>query len=477
MNNLKIAKGHGGSATLDSAAVDTLKSSLRGQLLRAGDEGYDQARTIWNAMIDRKPALIARCSGVADVKLSVDFARTHGLLTAIHGAGHNIAGNAVCEDGLMIDVSALREVRIDPKARRAHVGPGATLGDFDHEAQSFGLATPTGINSTTGIAGLTLGGGFGWLSRKYGMTVDSLVAADVVTADGKFVHASAEENQDLFWAVRGGGGNFGVVTRFEFELYPVGPQVFAGLVVYPLSQATTALRQYREYLSKLSDDTSVWVVLRKAPPLPFLPEEVHGSDVLVFAVFHTGDPEEGRKALEPLRAFGKPLGEHLGEMPYTGWQAAFDGLLTPGARNYWKSHNFLELKDEAIDLAISYAAKVPSPHCEIFFAQLGAATARPAADATAYSHRDAQFVLNVHGRWDSAADDEKCIGWAREFFRETTPFATGGVYINFMTEDEADRVSSGFGASYDRLVQIKNKYDPTNLFRMNQNISPNGHKA
>jgi FAD/FMN-containing dehydrogenase len=477
MNNLKIAKGGGGTATVDNAAIDSLEASLRGQLLREGDEGYDQARSIWNAMIDRKPALIARCSGVADVKTSVDFARTHGLLTAIHGAGHNIAGNAVCEGGLMIDVSELREVRIDPKARRAHVGPGATLGDFDHEAQSFGLATPTGINSTTGVAGLTLGGGFGWLSRKYGMTVDSLTAADVVTADGKFMRASADENEDLFWAVRGGGGNFGVVTRFEFQLYPVGPEVYAGLVVYPQSEAASILRKYREYVSKLGDDTSVWVVLRKAPPLPFLPEEAHGSDVLVFPMLHAGDPEEGKKALEPVRNFGTPLGEHLGVMPYAGWQMAFDALLTPGARNYWKSHNFSELKDEAIDLALSYAAKVPSPQCEIFFAHLGAATTRPASDATAYSHRDAEFVMNVHGRWDSSADDKKCIGWARDFFRETSPFATGGVYINFMTEDETDRVSSGFGSSYNRLVQIKKKYDPNNLFRMNQNISPNGHKA
>jgi len=469
-----ITTGTGTPASVSSEAVEAFAVSLRGDLLRPGDEDYDQARTIWNAMIDRRPALIAMCTGASDVRAAVNFAREHTLLTAVHGIGHNIAGNAVCDGGLMINLSRMKSVRIDPTARRAHVEPGVTLGDFDHEAQGFGLVTPLGINSTTGVAGLTLGGGFGWLSRKYGMTVDSLVGADVVTADGGFLHASEQENADLFWAIRGGGGNFGIVTRFEFQLYPMETNRLCGLMVFSLAEVHSIMKKYREFAAGLGDDTSVWVVLRQAPPLPFLPEKVHGTNVLVFAVFHAGDPDEGEKLLAPLRTFGTVLGEHVGVMPFTAWQAAFDPLLTPGARNYWKSHNFVELNDKAIDIAIRYASEMPSSQCEIFFAQLGGQVNRIAAEATAYPHRNANFVLNVHGRWDDTGDDKKCIAWAREFFRETTPYATGGVYTNFMTEDETDRVKSAYGAGYARLVKAKNKYDPQNLFRLNQNIAPTG---
>ncbi len=472
MSTISITQGSKNEIAMDSATVDNLAASLRGILLRPHDDGYDEARSIWNAMIDRRPALIARCSGVADVRLVVDFARKHKLLTAIHGAGHNIAGNAVCDGGIVIDLSMMRSVRVDPEARLVQVEPGATLGDLDHETQSFGLATPVGINSTTGVAGLTLGGGFGWLSRMHGMTVDCLTAVDVVTADGRFLHANDKENSDLFWAVRGGGGNFGVVTRFEFRLFPVGPEILAGLIVLPIADAVPAMKKYRDFVANLPDETNVWVVLRKAPPLPFLPEEVHGKEVLVFAVFHAGDPDEGMKALDPLRGFGTVLGEHIGVQPFTAWQTAFDPLLTPGARNYWKSHNFAELKDEAIEVAVKYARSLPTAQCEIFFGMLGGEVARISPDATAYPHRDANFVLNVHGRWDDAGDDKRCISWARKFFKESAPYATGGVYINFMTEEETDRVRAAFGSSYDRLVAAKKKYDPENLFRLNQNISP-----
>ena len=472
MGALNISKGNGNTVSIEDAVIEQFETSLRGELLKPGDEHYDLARSIWNAMVDRKPALIARCTGVADIQLAVKFAAEHDLLTAVRGGGHNIAGNAVCESGLMIDLSQMSSVRIDPKSRLAHIEPGATLGDFDHEAQAFGLATPLGINSTTGVAGLTLGGGFGWLSRKYGLTVDSLTAVDIVTADGKFLRASNDENSDLFWAVRGGGGNFGIVTRFEFQLYRVGPEAFSGLIVFPLEDATSALKQYREYARGLGDDTCVWVILRQAPPLPFLPKEVHGKEIIAFAVFHAGDPEEGKKILEPVRNFGTVLGEHVGVQPYTAWQAAFDPLLTPGARNYWKSHNFIDLDDKVIDIAVRYAKTLPSPQCEIFFAMMGGETARIAKDATAYPHREANFVLNVHGRWDDSSDDEKCIGWSRDFFNDSAPHATGGVYINFMTEEETDRVSAAFGSSYDRLKKIKRKYDPKNLFRMNQNVKP-----
>ena len=472
MNSVSVVGLTGDRITMDVASLEKLKSSLRGALLVPGDEGYDKSRTVWNAMIDRKPALVVRCAGVADIRQAVTFAHTHRLLTAVKGGGHNIAGNAVCDGGLLIDLSTMRTVVIDPIAAVAHVEPGATLGDFDHECQAFGLATPVGINSTTGIAGLTLGGGFGWLSRKYGMTVDNLLAADVVTADGGLIRANDKEHTDLFWAIRGGGGNFGVVSRFEFKLHPVGPEVLSGMIVYPIKEAAHALKQFREHVKKLGDDTNVWTVMRKAPPLPFLPTEVHGTEIIAFCLFHVGDPNEGRKAFEPLRKLGTVLGEFTAMQPYTAWQQTFDPLLTPGARNYWKSHNFVDLSDGAIDVAVKYAQSLPSPHCEIFFGLVGGATTRPRPDATAYSHRDAIYVCNVHGRWETAAEDQNGTDWARGFFKEATPYATGGVYVNFLTDDEPERVRSAYGPGYDRLVAVKNRYDPSNLFRMNQNIRP-----
>lgn len=472
MESLKVLQLSGERATFDEATVEKLRSSLRGGLLLPNDEGFDKARTVWNAMIHRSPALVVRCAGVADIRQAVTFAHEHRLLTAVKGGGHNIAGNAVCEGGLLIDLSAMRAVTVDPIAAVAQVEPGATLGDFDHECQAFGLATPVGINSTTGVAGLTLGGGFGWLSRKYGMTVDNLMAADVITADGRLLRASDKENPDLFWAIRGGSGNFGVVSRFEFKLHPVGPEVLSGLIVYALKDATSALKQFRDYVKKLGNDTNVWTVMRKAPPLPFLPPEVHGTEIIAFCVFHAGDPDEGRKAIEPLRKLGTVLGEFIGMQPYTAWQQTFDPLLAPGARNYWKSHNFVDLSDGAIDVAVKYVQSLPSPHCEIFFGLIGGATTRPKPDATAYSHRDAIYVCNVHGRWETATEDQKGIAWARGFFREAAPYATGGVYVNFLTDDEPERIKAAYGPGYERLVSAKKKYDPDNLFRMNQNIRP-----
>ncbi|MGF6770076.1 FAD/FMN-containing dehydrogenase [Paraburkholderia sp. GAS199] len=461
-------------ANVSSSAIDELKSTSRGQLLLPGDAGFDEARSIWNAMIDRYPAMILRCAGVADVRRGIAFARDHGLPLAVRGGGHNIAGSALCDDGLVLDLSQMKSVRVDPAARRAYVEPGATLADFDHEAQAFGLATPLGINSTTGVAGLTLGGGFGWLSRKYGMTVDNLVAADVVTADGELRHASAESNADLFWAIRGGGGNFGVVTRFEFALHPVGPLVYGGLVVLPFAEAKQALVQYRAAVAAMPEDLSVWVVSRLAPPLPFLPPDVHGRPVIVFAMCYSGPLENGPAAVQAVRGFGTPVGEHLGPMPYAMWQQAFDPLLTPGARNYWKSHNIGEISDGLIDALIEAIGALPSPQCEIFFGQIGAQTSRVPVDATAYSSRDAQYAMNVHGRWDDARDDERCIGWARAFFDAAAPFALGSVYVNFMTQEESARVSEAYGPNYARLVEVKTRYDPANLFRHNQNIRPAG---
>jgi FAD/FMN-containing dehydrogenase len=457
---------------LSSNAIEELKAAMRGQVLLPGDSGFDEARRIWNAMIDRRPAMIVRCAGVADVRRAVAFARDNDLLLAVRGGGHNIAGSAVCDDGLMIDLSPMKSVRVDPAARRAYVEPGATLGDFDHEAQAFGLAVPLGINSTTGVSGLTLGGGFGWLSRKYGMSVDNLVSADVVTADGELVHASAVAHEDLFWAIRGGGGNFGVVTMFEFQLHPVGPEVFGGLVVLPLEQAKAALVKYRAAVDAMPEELSVWAVLRLAPPLPFLPPEVHGKPIVAFAICYTGAVEEGPSAVEEVRRFGTPYGEHLGPMPYATWQKAFDPLLAPGARNYWKSHNLAELPDGLLDAVIDATGKLPSPQCEIFFGLIGGQTSRVAVDATAYPNRDAKYVMNVHGRWDDASEDERCIAWARAFFEAAAPFALGSVYVNFLTEDETARVGAAYGPNLERLVAVKTRYDPHNLFRHNQNIKP-----
>jgi len=462
---------------LQSVKLELLKGSFKGKIILPGDDAYENARKIWNATIDRNPAIIARCATTSDVVLAVKFAKDNGLVLAVRGGGHNIAGNAMCDEGIVIDLSQMKAASVDPDGRRVTIEGGATLADLDAATQAYGLATPVGINSTTGIAGLTLGAGFGWLSRKFGMTIDNLESAEVVTAAGEVVRASATEHPDLFWALRGGSGNFGVVTRFEFRLHPVGPDVLSGLIVYPISEAKRVLQQYREFIAEAPEDLSVWPVLRQAPPLPFLPAEVHGKGVIVLGLLYAGAPKQGEPLIEPLRKFGTLLGEHVGVQPYTAWQKAFDPLLTPGARNYWKSHNFSTLEDGLFDVVIEYVKKLPSAQSEIFFGALGGATTRPAPDSAAYAHRDAMFVMNFHGRWEDPADDERCIRWARDFFNASAPFASGGVYVNFLTADESLRVRTAYGPNYDRLARVKRKYDPGNLFHMNQNIKPAGKKA
>ncbi len=456
---------------VDDGALDGFGERLHGEVLRPEDPNYDEARSVWNGMIDKYPAFVVRSRGVSDVIAAVNFARDHDLPLAVRGGGHNIAGNAVCDDGLMLDLSAMRSVRVDPEERTARVEPGATLADFDHETQAFGLATPLGINSTTGIAGLTLGGGFGWLTRTYGMTVDNLRSVDIVTADGELRHASEAENPDLFWGVRGGGGNFGVVTAFEFDLHEVGPDVLAGLVVYHGADAPDVLRHIRDHNENAPDESTVWAVLRKAPPLPFLPEDVHGEDVLVVIPFYAGDVPEGEAVLAPIREYGDPIVDTVGPQQYAAFQQAFDPLLTEGARNYWKSHNFSELSDEAIDTAVEYARNLPSMQSEIFFAQLGGAMARVSTDETAFPHRDAAYGMNVHTRWEEPAMDDDCIVWSREFYDAMRPYATGGVYVNFVSEREGEE-NIAYGDNYDRLAEIKATYDPENLFRTNQNVEP-----
>jgi FAD/FMN-containing dehydrogenase len=472
MTDLTVRTLDMANKTISSDTVAALRSKLRGTVALPGEDGYEAARSIWNAMIDRRPGLAVRCLGAADVVNAVKLARDQKLLVSVRSGGHNIAGNAVCDGGLLIDLSLMKSVRVDPASRTARVEPGATLADFDKEAQGFALATPLGINSTTGVAGLTLGGGFGWTTRKFGLTVDNLISADVVTADAKLLRASDEENQDLFWALRGGGGNFGVVTSFEFKLHPLGPEVLSGLIVHPLERARELLPEFRRIANEAPDELTTWVVMRKAPPLPFLPTEWHGKEVLIFAACYSGDLKEGEKATKALRALGKPIVDVISPHPFAGWQAAFDPLLTPGARNYWKSHDFTDLPDAAIKVILDAVRTLPSPECEVFIAHVGGAMARVPANATAWPNRDAHFIMNVHTRWRDKAQDGACVAWARQLFESVAPFASGSVYVNFMPDDEKERVEKAYGSNYRRLAEIKRRYDPGNLFRMNQNIQP-----
>jgi FAD/FMN-containing dehydrogenase len=474
MPGLTIRTRSGADASLTDEQLSRFAAPLRGDLVREDAPHYEDTRRIWNGMVERRPALIVRCRSAADVLRAVRFAAERELLVAVRGGGHNIAGNALVDGGLLIDLSPMRSVRVDPAARTARAEPGVLLADYDRDTQAFGLATPLGINSTTGIAGLTLGGGYGWLSRLHGLSVDNLRSADVVTADGELVKATDEENSDLFWALRGGGGNFGVVTSFEYALHPVGPEVIAGLIVHPFDDAAGLLRRYRDVVTAAPDALTAWVVMRKAPPLPFLAQSVHGKEVVVIAVCYTGDPAGAEKALRPLREIGTPHADVVGPTPYVGFQAAFDPLLAPGARNYWKTHNFLTLDDGLIDAVVNQVGRLPGPMSEIFLAHLGGAVSRRPEDATAYAGRGAQFVMNVHARWDDRGVDADFIGWAREVYAATAPFASAGAYVNFLTQDEQDRVRVAYGSNYGRLAAVKAKYDPHNLFRVNQNILPEG---
>ena len=462
----------GRSATLNASSLAALAAGIRGGIVTPDSSDYDAARKVWNGMAERRPAIIARCLNAQDVRHALAFAREHQMRLTVRGGGHHIAGNSVADGALVIDQSAQRGVHIDPQQRTARVAPGALLGDFDREAQAFGLATPLGVNSTTGVAGLCLGGGFGWLTRKHGLTIDNLISADIVTADGRQRVASATQEAELFWAIRGGGGNFGVVTSFEFALHPVGPEVYSGLVVYPLEQAPKVLRAWRDFAFDAPPELNVWAVLRKAPPLPFLPESIHGRNVVILAVLYAGDAEAGERAAAPVLGFGTPVGSHLGRMPYAAFQAAFDPLLAPGARNYWKSHNFSAVDDGLIDVVIDAAEKFPGPECEVFLAQLGGAMAAVAPTETAYAGRDARCIMNIHGRWQSAADDTAGRDWTRALYRDAAPFSTGGGYVNFFSEDESERVAQAYGVNFARLQAAKRRYDPDNLFRININVPP-----
>lgn len=457
----------------DKEAIENLKSSLRGELCLPGDGGYEKARSIWNGMIERRPRWVARCAGAADVIAAVNFARDNDLLLSVRGGGHNVAGSAVTDGGLMIDLSLMRGIDVDPDRRIARVQPGLNWGDLDRETQRYGLAVPGGIVSATGIAGLTLGGGFGWLSRKYGFTSDNLLSVDVVLADGRFVKANSKENPDLFWGIRGGGGNFGIVTLFEFQLQPVGPEVMAGLILYPFEDAREVLEFYREFTANAPDELGTLAVLRIAPPAPFLPEQVHGQPVVGIGVCYAGSVEDGKEVVRPLKEFGSPLVDLIGPKPFAAHQTMLDAASPSGRRYYWKSEYLSELNDGACETLVNYAANLSSPMTAVLIFQLGGAISQVGEQETAAGNRDAAYVLNIQSAWEDADQTDRHIEWTRTFWRDMQPFASGGVYVNFLSEGEGDgRVRAAYPGIYERLVELKNKYDPTNLFRMNQNIRP-----
>ncbi len=472
MAELKVKTLNGKDAVINGSAVEDFRASLRGELLLSGENGYEEARTIWNGMIDKKPALVARCLGASDVIKAVNFARSHQILVAVKSGGHNVAGNAVCDDGLVIDFSAMKSVHVDPAKKTVRIEPGCLLSDADKETQVFGMAVSGGIISHTGVAGLTLGGGFGWISRKHGFSIDNLISANVVTAEGKLVTASKSENPDLFWGIRGGGGNFGVVTSFEFNLAEIGTEVFSGLIVKHFESVKEYVQFHREYVRNLPDEMTVWMVIRHAPPLPFLDESVHGQMVVVIPFVYLGDPAEGEKLLAPIRATGKTHGEHVDMIPWIGWQSGFDGLVEHGARNYWKSHHMKGLDDACIDTIIEYAGKMPTSQCEIFIPHMEGFPSRVPSSDTAYAFRETPFVLNIHTRWDNQSDDETSLAWARDFWEATKPYSHG-VYVNFISDEGEERVKDAYSNdTWERLITVKNKYDPMNLFRLNQNIKP-----
>lgn len=459
---------------LDKATVGALREPFGGELISPDHPGYDEARKVWNGMIDRRPALIARCTGVADVRSAVRFAREHDLLVAVRGGGHNVAGTAVCDGGVVIDLSPMKGMRVDPRRCTAQAQPGLLWGEFDRDTQTFGLACPGGIVTHTGIAGLTLGGGFGWLQRKYGLTCDNLLSADVVTADGQFLTVSDEEHADLFWGIRGGGGNFGIVTSFEYQLHPVGPQVLAGVLVHPAERALEVLRFYRDYISEVPDELSVFVALRKAPPAPWLPEHIHGRPVVILAICYAGPSmEEGERVLRPLRAFGQPWVDLIRPIAYTTHQGFLDASVPHGLRYYWKSHYMPSLSDAAIETLVAHAWGMKSPNSYSLLFQLGGAISKVKEDDSAFSGRAARHAITLDGVWSDPEGPDDDTAWVRDFFASLQPFSTGGVYVNFLGDEGQDRVKASYGADkYDRLVALKNKYDPTNFFRLNQNIEP-----
>jgi FAD/FMN-containing dehydrogenase len=455
------------------APIDALRPRLRGPLLVPGDSGFDDARSVWNAMIDRRPAGIARCLGVADVVAGVTFARDNGVELSIKGGGHNIAGLAVCDGGLMLDMSLMRGVWVDPAARTARAQAGCLLGDVDRETQVHGLAAVLGFVSNTGIAGLTLGGGFGYLTRRFGWSCDNVVSIDLVTAEGRVVRASERENSALFWGLRGGGGNFGVATSFEYALYPVGPEVVAGAIAWRAEEAPEVLAMYCALSAKAPPDLTCVALMRLAPPAPWLPKEIHGKPIVALFVCHSGAVTEGEKLVAPIKAFRAPVGDIIQRRPYVSQQSLIDATQPKGRRYYWKSEYLPRLEPELLAQVIEHARRIVSPHSAIVLFALDGALNRLPAGHSPVGNRDAASVLNITASWEKAGEDAANIEWARGAWRDMRRFSTGGTYVNFLTEEEGDeRIRAAYGTSHARLAALKSTWDPDNLFRTNKNIAP-----
>jgi FAD/FMN-containing dehydrogenase len=452
--------------------VQELREAVRGEILEPGDGGYEEGCRIWNGMHDgRRPALIVRCTGAADVIAAVGFARSNDLTMAVRGGAHSVAGFSTCDDGIVIDLSPMRTVRVDPGARRAYVGGGAVWADVDHEAQAHGLATTGGLISTTGVGGFTLGGGIGWLMRRYGLACDNLVGADVVTADGRLVRASESENPDLLWGLRGGGGNFGIVTQFELALHPVGPIVYAGPIFYPAEADADLLRLFREWSPAAADDVTGFISLTTAPPLPVIPEAWHGKKVAIFIAVSAGPVEEGETHVRQFRQVAEPIADLLGPMPYKVIQTLIDPLWVKGIHSYFKATNLARLDDGLIDALSELHVAAPGPQCEIHLHQMGGAVARVGEGETAFAERTMPFVLNAVTGWHDPAVTEAHIDWARAVIATAADASTGRAYVNFL--GDADAARSSYGAeTYARLAALKDQYDPTNVFRLNQNVEP-----
>ena len=459
---------------LDAEAVAGLAERVRGPMLTPGDPGYDDARAIWNGLIDRRPALIVQCSGAADVVDAVNFAREQGLTLSIKAGGHNVAGNAVNDGGIVLDLSQMRGVTVDPATQTVRVQGGATWGDLDRETQLFGLAVPGGVVSTTGVAGLTLHGGVGHLRRKHGLSIDNLLSVDVVTADGQFRRASATENEDLFWAVRGAGSNFGVVTSFEFQAHPVGPMVFVAAVFYPFEDAATILPAWRDFMAQAPDELSSLALCWSVPPAPPFPPELHGTPAVVVAAPYIGPLDEGERIVQPLRELATPLVDASGPWPWLGLQSGFDAIFPAGELRYWKSRSVTALSADVIAEVIELAGRRPTPLTDIVIWHHGGAMSRVGEPETAYGGRDTEFLVTAEASWTDPAQNDEAIAWAREVFDAMERYSTGAVYLNFpgFGEEKEALARAGYGENYDRLVELKGKYDPDNLFRMNINIPP-----
>ncbi len=456
---------------MSEANMVQLRSRFRGEILLPGDGGYESARKVYNAMIDKRPAVIARCVDVADVIAAIEYGRESHLPTAIRGGGHNGGGLGICDDGLVIDLSRMRSVRVDPAARTAHAEGGCLWGDVDHATHAFGLATPSGTVSTTGVAGLTLGGGIGHLTRGYGLTIDNLLSVDMVLADGSFVKASGKVNPDLFWAVRGGGGNFGVVTSFEFRLHPV-KTVYAGVTFWPLDQTSEVMKAYRAFILKAPENVSGFFAFLTVPPAPMFPAHLHLRKVCGIVWCSTASAAKTETARKPILSVGKPLLDHVGEMPFPALQSLFDALYPPGLQWYWRADFVKELSDKAIAQHAEHAAGLPTMHSTMHLYPINGAAHRVGKNKTAFSYRDANWAQVIVGVDPDAANKDKITAWCKDYFDALHPHSAGGAYVNFMMEEGQERIRAAFRDNYARLARIKKKYDPDNFFRVNQNIRP-----